>query len=90
MKVGINGFGRIGRLVLRAARGTDIEVVGVAGNGDDAPAIASEHTPDVVLLDVRMPVMDGVEGVKSSTRVTLISVLSCSPPTMTTNMVATR
>ncbi|MCP4684630.1 MAG: type I glyceraldehyde-3-phosphate dehydrogenase [bacterium] len=29
MKVGINGFGRIGRLVMRAARGTDIEVVGV-------------------------------------------------------------
>ncbi len=29
MKVGINGFGRIGRLVMRAARGTDIEIVGV-------------------------------------------------------------
>ncbi|RME29067.1 MAG: type I glyceraldehyde-3-phosphate dehydrogenase [Candidatus Zixiibacteriota bacterium] len=29
MKVGINGFGRIGRLVFRAARGTDIEFVGI-------------------------------------------------------------
>jgi glyceraldehyde 3-phosphate dehydrogenase len=29
MKVGINGFGRIGRLVLRAARGTDLEIVGI-------------------------------------------------------------
>jgi len=29
MKVGINGFGRIGRLVLRASRDTDIEIVGV-------------------------------------------------------------
>src|SRR5512136_2932860 len=29
MKVGINGFGRIGRLVLRAARTTDLEVVGI-------------------------------------------------------------
>lgn len=29
MKVGINGFGRIGRLVLKAARGTDMEVVGI-------------------------------------------------------------
>ena len=29
MKVGINGFGRIGRLVLRAARDTDIEIVGL-------------------------------------------------------------
>ncbi len=29
MKVGINGFGRIGRLVLKAARGTNIEIVGI-------------------------------------------------------------
>ncbi len=29
MKVGINGFGRIGRLVLRAAKNTDIEIVGI-------------------------------------------------------------
>ncbi len=29
MKVGINGFGRIGRLVQRAARGTDLEIVGI-------------------------------------------------------------
>ena len=29
MKVGINGFGRIGRLVLRAARNSDIEFVGI-------------------------------------------------------------
>jgi glyceraldehyde 3-phosphate dehydrogenase len=29
MKVGINGFGRIGRLVLKAARGTDLEFVGI-------------------------------------------------------------
>jgi len=29
MKLGINGFGRIGRLVLRAARGTDLEIVGI-------------------------------------------------------------
>lgn len=29
MKVGINGFGRIGRIVLRAARGTNIDVVGI-------------------------------------------------------------
>lgn len=29
MKVGINGFGRIGRLVMRAARGTDVEIIGI-------------------------------------------------------------
>ena len=29
VRVGINGFGRIGRLALRAARGKDIEIVGI-------------------------------------------------------------
>ena len=39
MKVGINGFGRIGRLVLKAARGTDLEFVGI-NDITDAAALA--------------------------------------------------
>ncbi|MCM2272115.1 MAG: glyceraldehyde-3-phosphate dehydrogenase, partial [candidate division Zixibacteria bacterium] len=39
MKVGINGFGRIGRLVFKAARGTDVEIVGV-NDITDAPTLA--------------------------------------------------
>ena len=39
VRIGINGFGRIGRLVLRAARGTDVEVVGV-NDLADAPTLA--------------------------------------------------
>jgi DNA-binding NarL/FixJ family response regulator len=38
----------------------DIEVVGEADNGATAVARAAELTPDVVLMDVRMPVVDGV------------------------------
>jgi DNA-binding NarL/FixJ family response regulator len=38
----------------------DIEVVGEAGNGSDALLRAAELTPDVVLMDLRMPVLDGV------------------------------
>ncbi|MFJ1759805.1 response regulator [Amycolatopsis sp. NPDC088138] len=38
----------------------DIDVVGEAGNGDEALARAAELTPDVVLMDLRMPVLDGV------------------------------
>jgi DNA-binding NarL/FixJ family response regulator len=39
----------------------DIEVVGLARNGAEAIEKAAELRPDVVLMDVHMPVMDGVE-----------------------------
>jgi DNA-binding NarL/FixJ family response regulator len=38
----------------------DIEVVGEAGNGDEAVRRAADLEPDVVLMDLRMPVLDGV------------------------------
>lgn len=37
-----------------------IEVVGEAGNGDEAVRLVSEIKPDLVLMDVQMPVMDGL------------------------------
>ncbi len=43
---------------------SDIEVVGTAGNGEEAVAIVEETRPEVVLMDVRMPVMDGVEAAR--------------------------
>jgi DNA-binding NarL/FixJ family response regulator len=42
----------------------DIEVVGQAANGIEAVAMARESTPDVVLMDVRMPRMDGLEAAR--------------------------
>ena len=38
----------------------DLEVVGEAGDGERAVAMASALAPDVVLMDVRMPVLDGI------------------------------
>ncbi|MBP7177274.1 MAG: response regulator transcription factor [Thermoclostridium sp.] len=42
----------------------DIEVVGVAYNGLQAVKLCEEQKPDVVLMDLRMPVMDGVTATK--------------------------
>ncbi|MER7537721.1 response regulator transcription factor [Streptomyces sp. NPDC097704] len=39
----------------------DIRVVGEAGDGREGLALAGEHLPDIALVDIRMPVMDGVE-----------------------------
>lgn len=42
----------------------DMEVIGIAENGSVALDIIKENRPDVVLMDVRMPVMDGVAAAK--------------------------
>jgi DNA-binding NarL/FixJ family response regulator len=42
----------------------DVEVIGVAGDGVTAVELCREHKPDVVLMDVRMPTMDGIEATR--------------------------
>lgn len=38
----------------------DLEVAGEAGNGQEAVAMVARTQPDIVLMDIRMPVMDGI------------------------------
>lgn len=46
----------------------DIELVGEAENGAHALALFREHQPHVVLMDLRMPVMDGVQSIRAIRR----------------------
>ena len=51
------------RLILEEA-GDDFEIVGEAANGEEALKIADEVHPDLVLMDIRMPGMDGIEAIE--------------------------
>jgi DNA-binding NarL/FixJ family response regulator len=44
-----------------------IELVATAADGEEAIALAHEHDPDVVLMDLRMPRVDGIEAIRRLT-----------------------
>ena len=65
-KVLIADDSRRARLGLRAllALRPEIEIVGEAANGEEALQSVRDGRPDVVLMDVRMPLMDGLEATR--------------------------
>lgn len=66
-------------LALILAPEPEFEVVGEAGDGAEAVALAERLLPDVVVMDIRMPVLDGVEATgKLSARLPQCRVLALS------------
>lgn len=60
---------------------TGFEVVGESGDGADAVALARLHEPDIVVIDLRMPVLNGLDAtrlIKDARPATQVVVLSAS------------
>lgn len=55
----------------------DLQVVGEAGNGDEAVALAARLAPDIVLMDIRMPASDGLAATR---RITGAALVGREPP----------
>jgi two-component system chemotaxis response regulator CheB len=78
------------RLAMRGflSRDPEIEVVGVAVDGADGVAKAAQLLPDVITMDVEMPIMDGITAVRrimatAPTRVIMVSTLTGAGATAT-------
>lgn len=63
-------------LVSLLEAGGEVEVVGEAENGRQAIDLADRHTPDLVLLDVRMPELDGVQAVATLSKTHTVVMLT--------------
>jgi DNA-binding NarL/FixJ family response regulator len=56
---------------------TDITIVGQAGDGREAVALAIEHQPDVILMDIGLPYLDGIEATHCIKRARPQTVVVC-------------
>jgi two-component system, chemotaxis family, chemotaxis protein CheY len=70
------------RRIERSNQFEELQLVGTAGNGEEALALFSKTDPDVVTMDLTMPRMDGIEcigrlvALKPSIRILVVSALA--------------
>jgi DNA-binding NarL/FixJ family response regulator len=65
------------RFLLEAAG--DIQIISMAANGQEAVEQATQHCPDVIVMDISMPIMSGIEATKHICKVcqnTKVAILS--------------
>ena len=61
--------------IVETLREGGYDVVGEGANGEEAVALATEHRPDVVVMDVKMPVMDGITAAEHIAKARLAPVV---------------
>lgn len=61
--------------VVETLKEAGFDVVGEAGNGEEAVALATELKPDVVVMDVKMPVLDGISAAEQIMKAHLAPVV---------------
>lgn len=61
--------------IVETLREGGYDVVGEGANGEEAIALATEHKPDVVVMDVKMPVMDGITAAEQIAKARLAPVV---------------
>lgn len=80
------------RSALEAALFIDdrLEIVGVANNGQEAVALCGQCKPSLVLMDIRMPIMDGIEATRlirqQYPQITVLALTSFLEPELVQNM----
>jgi AmiR/NasT family two-component response regulator len=61
--------------IVEILRENDFDVIAEAGDGEEAVALAAEHKPDLIVMDIKMPKMDGISAAEQIAKLSIPVVL---------------